>query len=179
MNESLSHVAVCPQCSNELAGLKQTIGLMRTDLTEDAPAYLVERAMNLFNAHIAEKAPSLLQRLHAVLQFDSWQMTPAWGLRAGQSSARQIMFNAGEHDLDLRITPLGQSWVISGQVLGTGQHGQVTLKEINDSANINLQAELNDLLEFTLPATAAGKYQLVLTLDNVEVIVPEFELQPK
>lgn len=179
MNESLSHVTSCQQCSTELAGLKQTIGLMRSDLAENAPAYLIERVTNLFKSRATKKTPSLVQRLQAALQFDSWQMTPAIGLRAGQSAVRQMMFTAGEHDLDLRLRTSGADWIISGQVLGAGQSGQVMLKEINDSTETKLQAELNDLLEFTLPAAAAGKYQLVLTLDDMEIIVPEFDLQPK
>lgn len=116
---SNAHLATCSRCVAKLNNLKTVVGLMLTDRAEDAPDELVSRAINLFRSRaVASKATSLVKRIVAVLSFDSLQMSPAFGVRSGQASARQLLFVAGEYDLDLRITQSGETWNVSGQVFG-------------------------------------------------------------
>jgi hypothetical protein len=89
-----------------------------------------------------------------------------------------VLFDAGEHALDIRITPSDKTWVVCGQVLGPGEGGGVEMKELSGAAQTVLKTELNEMLEFTLPPAEAGKYQLILRLDEVELMVPELELSP-
>jgi hypothetical protein len=174
---SLEHVSACGRCSAELARLEQVIGLMRTDRAEDAPPAVVSRAVSLFRLRAARASsePSLVRRIMAALSFDSLQMSPAYGVRSGQQGARQLLYSAGENDLDLRVTPSGEEWVVSGQVLGAEcvGGGQVELQGANQTS----RAELNDQCEFRLPPVPAGSYQLRLRLADAEVEVPELELK--
>ena len=169
-----AHVSACSRCSTQLARIEQTINLMRSDEAEDAPRPALASVLNMFRARTAAAAsePSLVQRVLAALSFDSLQASPAYGVRSGQATARQMLFSAGANDIDLRVQPSGEAWVVSGQVLGECAGGSIRLEGTAAEA----VAELNELCEFTLPAVPSGSYTLRLRLDEVEVEVPELRL---
>jgi hypothetical protein len=165
-----AHLARCERCAADRRWLEQAITLMRTDNSVDAPAHVIARAARLVRPR--EPAPSALRRILASLAFDSTQMQPAFGLRAGQAVARQLLFNAEGRGIDLRISGSGDSWSVAGQVLGPCQRGSALLR----GAGIDVQADLNDLCEFVLPPVAAGTYTLTLRLGDTEVEVERLEV---
>jgi hypothetical protein len=167
----LAHLSTCPRCTAEKAWLEQVIGLMRTDTSEDAPPAVITRARRLFQPQAAP-APLERRRILALLHFDSRQQPLALGMRSGSPAGRQLLFKAEEYDLDVRITPAGSDWQVSGQLLGPDTHGQVELQ----SAAGMIQAELNDLGEFSLPLTPPGVYGLILRLGHLAVELPPLEI---
>lgn len=174
--EALAHTRSCERCSAELARLESVINLMRTDESLDAPRDLVFAAKNLFKARAAEsRQKSLASRILAALSFDSGaQLTPAFGLRSGQSTARQLLYSAGESDLDLRLTPAeDDTWVVSGQVLGECYGGEVELQSADGTKSV---AELNEVCEFRFEPVSAGSYTLRLRLGEMEIEVPELKI---
>lgn len=169
-----SHVSSCPRCAEKLGGLEGVIGAMRTDQSEDAPPALVANAINLFRSRAVAKEPSLIKRIAAALNFDSFQMSPAYGVRSGQSAARQLLYSAGDYDLDLRVTQSGEVWNVSGQVLGEEcAGGEIEFIGQTSSA----RTELNEQCEFSLAALPAGTYRLRLRFNDLEVEIPELELR--
>lgn len=172
---SSAHLSTCSRCAAKLTRLESVLGLMRKDETEDAPPQVVSRAINLFRTRAASPKQSLLQRVVAALSFDSLQMSPAYGVRSGQAAAaRQLLYNAGDYDLDLRINETNEGWVVSGQVLGEECAGGQIELEGGESV---LKADLNDQCEFQLPAVPTGSYQLRLRLKDREVEIPQLELR--
>ncbi|HEX8139876.1 MAG TPA: hypothetical protein VF544_20115 [Pyrinomonadaceae bacterium] len=170
-----SHVADCSRCASQLERLVKTVDLMRTDTAEDAPPEVIARAVNLFRLRSpAEPRPSLVRRVLAALSFDSLQLAPAYGVRSGSTAARQLIYNAGENDLDLRLTSKDESWIVSGQVLGQGCTGGEALLQGSSGQAI---ATLNELCEFALPPVASGSYTLHVRFNDVEVEVPDLELR--
>lgn len=168
---SLAHVSSCELCSEQFERLKQAITLMRKDTSADASPQSVAAVLRLFRLQ-RKTTESALKKIFAALKFDSLTLTPAFGLRAGASSERQVLFNAGEYDLELQIRPTGKGWIVSGQVLGPCEGGQIEMRGDKASA----QATLNDLCEFTLPQVEAGHYDLTLRLGDVELEVTELKL---
>jgi hypothetical protein len=179
---SEAHVSECHQCATQLSRLQQVIALMRTDQTEDAPHNAVAHAMNLFrtrkaSVEAASSKDSLGRRILAALSFDSLTVAPAHGVRSGEATAaRQLLFSAGENDLDVRLTPAGETWVVSGQVLGNCRGGAIELESAEDD-NVVAAATLNDVCEWTLPAVPTGSYRLRVRLGDTEVEVPELDLR--
>jgi anti-sigma factor RsiW len=167
-----AHLDACQQCSGQLATLDQVINLMRTDMSEDAPRDAQAYAVGLFRARAARRQPSPVERVLAALSFDSLRAAPAFGVRSGQAAARQLLYSAGEHDLDLRIVQSGDKWVVSGQVLGQCAGGRVELEGAGKTAT----AELNDQCEFALSPVPGGSYTLHLRLADAEIEVPEIIL---
>ncbi|HYE14265.1 MAG TPA: hypothetical protein VD968_07490 [Pyrinomonadaceae bacterium] len=177
-DETRAHLSACERCSAQAAQLERVTGLMRADHSEDAPRDVLFNAVGLFRARrsAAEERPGLLRRLVASLTFDSSaRTTPAFGLRSGQTApARQLLFSAGDFDIDVRLAAGGEGWTVSGQVLGPCGGGEVEMVAGGREA---AHAALNDLCEFTLPPVPEGSYTLRLRLEGVEVEVPELSLR--
>lgn len=170
-----AHIDGCARCRTELTEIRRLLTIMRNDRTPDPPAAVVARALRIFPRRPAPSAASLLQRIVAALQFDSGQLTPALGLRSGAAAPRQLLFSAGDYDLDLRLTPAKNEhrWVLSGQVLGGDTlTGQVRLQ----GAMATAQAPLTAPGEFVLPPIAAGDYTLVVQLPDSEIAVDSLQV---
>lgn len=170
-SQIMRHLDECADCRAEYAHLVHLIGLMRNDVGVDAPAPVIDRAVTLFRPLPIPAAPNLLQRVVASLRFDSAQLAPAMGVRSvaeGQlPGARQLLYSTAEHDLDLRIIPEGDGWIVAGQVFSPIIGGYI---ELHGVAGVS-QAVLNEVSEFTLAPTAAGVYQLYLYLTTAIVEV--------
>ncbi|MET0646159.1 MAG: hypothetical protein ABW208_06020 [Pyrinomonadaceae bacterium] len=171
-----THLADCTTCSAQAAQLGRLAALMRADASEDAPPRLVASVVRMFRARRAQEAePGLLRRLVAALTFDSSSLRPAFGVRSGQAApARQMLFSAGDLDVDLRLAAGGEGWTVSGQVLGPCEGGEV---EMVSGGSTAARAALNDLCEFALPPVAEGVYALRLRLNDAEVEIPELSLK--
>ena len=168
------HLSACAHCSGQLARLEQTIGLMRSDTSEAAPRDVLARVESLFRERAAVREPSALRRLLAVLSFDSAQLAPAYGVRSAQTgAARQMLYSAGDADLDLRVSQEADGWVVSGQWLGENARGRVELL----GAERTESAALNEQCEFALPPVPEGTYALRLRLKDAEVEVFGLELR--
>ena len=173
-----AHLADCTSCAGQAAQLEHLTALMRADSSEDAPAELVAGVVRMFRARKAQSAeePGLLRRLVAALTFDSSSLTPAFGVRSGQAApARQMLFSAGDLDVDLRLAQGQQGWTVSGQVLGPCAGGAVELLDAQGSAAAG--AALNELCEFALAPVAEGVYTVRLRFDETEVEIPELSLK--
>lgn len=173
--QAQAHLGDCQQCATTLAQLRHVIGVMLSDRTEEAPSHVVRRAERLLRQRrpipTPSRQPSLPERILAVLRFDSFQQ-PAFGLRSGKPVARQLLFSAGNSDIDLRIAPTSGDWQITGQVLGPTAGGHATLI----GSQFEHSVALSDLNRFQLPAVAAGQYTLRLHLGATEVDITNLTL---
>ncbi len=177
--EMSEHLKSCPQCELELMRARQLVEVMRTDRTEDAPAYAVAAILRAFdeqqnknqNSQTASiDQNSIGQKLRAVLRLDSAHLAPSFGFRsAGAANSRQLLFFAGDGTLDLRITPSEANWIISGQVLGQICDGKVELK----GDTVDLETEFDSQCEFALPPIQGGTYRLRLYSESFDVEVPD------
>jgi anti-sigma factor RsiW len=171
----LAHLADCPACAGNTAWLERVLGLMRSDTSVDAPPELVARAKRLFQIQPPAARPSLRQRIAAVLSFDSAATPLAFGMRGGMAGERQLLFNAGQLDVDLRIAPSAASlpggqagWALSGQILGVDGGRRIELRGPAGTAT----APINALGEFALPPVPAGEYTLTLQLAEIDLDLP-------
>jgi len=169
-----AHLSDCQACAQQLERVGQVLALMQTDTAVDAPRDVLAYALNVFRRQ--EKVqPSLLRRIVAALSFDSSSnLAPAFGVRSGQATARQLLYAAEENDIDIRLTPEDEKWIVSGQVLGEECVGGRI--EIEGEGEV-VAADLNDLCEFRLPAVQGGSYRLRLQFGNKEVEIPQLELR--
>lgn len=170
----LTLAATRPQDMATIAWLERVLGRMQDDATEnaDAPAALVARTLQLFAPRVAPPAPQLRERVLAMLRFDSLLQPLALGVRAGRAATRQVLFNANDWDIDLRISRSGTQWIVAGQVLGPGEGGTVELQ----GPMVAVRTTMNELWEFALPPVPSGDYNLTLTLKNTEIRTPSLRV---
>jgi len=171
---SMKHLSACSHCAGELQRVGQVLELMRTDTATDAPRDVLAYAINIFRGRELSE-PSLLRRIVAALSFDSsMNMTPAFGVRSGQATSRQLLYSAEQSDIDLRISCQDDEWIVAGQLLGQDCVGGRV--EIEGESGLAVAA-LNELCEFTLPPLPPGSYTLRLLLRDAEVEIPQLELR--
>lgn len=165
-----AHLAGCPRCAASLSWLEHTLGLMRDDMAEDAPAATIVEAKRLFRP--APPAQPARRQIAANLRFDSARTPAAAGMRAGVATERQLLFAAAEYLVDLRIAPRGQHWAVSGQLLGASAGEKVELR----GSDWMSSAPLNEQSEFVLPLAPSGSYTLNVQLADFDISIGELEL---
>jgi hypothetical protein len=101
-------------------------------------------------------------------------MAPAFGVRSGQATSRQLLYSAEESDIDLRISSQDDQWIVAGQLLGRDCVGGRV--EIEGERGLAVAA-LDELCEFMLPPVPSGNYTLRLRLQDAEVELPQLELK--
>lgn len=171
--ETLLHLSTCSHCAKELQTLRQAIGLMRIDNVDNAPASLIKSAKAMFRNRGANREPSRLARVLAALTFDSLTAKPAFGLRSGASTGRQLVYSTEMTDIDLRVSPQSGEWEIAGQILGSSEsRGNVKLVSDTFSAS----ADLNELAEFGFQSVPSGIYTMLVHLPELEIEIPPLQL---
>ena len=173
-----SHVAACAACAASFAGVEQIVALMRSDAAsqqlEEPPMHVAQRAARLLSQH----APPP-RRLFAALRFDSAaQPLAAAGVRALDPPGRQLVFSAGDYDLDLRLSQSTgeQVHTLQGQVLGPcAGSGRVAL----ESPSVVLEARLDELCQFDLHAVPSGTYTLTVYLPEVSIEIGGVNLRSR
>jgi hypothetical protein len=171
--DALAHLAMCSECSSQLQLIRQTIGFMRSDTAEDAPAELIRQAKSIFREKVVAHGPSLLQVIMASLTFDSLTNAPAFGLRSQTNAGRQLIYSTETADIDVRVSTENDQWQIAGQVLGADcPGGDVDL--VGDDFSVS--AELNELCEFSFGSVPAGTYKISIRLPDALIETPRLEL---
>lgn len=173
--KSMTHLAECSKCRNELQRLEDLIQSMRSDREPEVPRDLVAYAIGLFGQRPQGGTQSRLRRIIAALSFDSGlNLAPAFGMRSGDAQSRQLIYSAADFDIDLRVVPEGDRYIISGQLLAEDCAGTtITIEGEQQSAS----AELSELCEFSLPAVRPGTYKVTIRTSDVEVQIPELDVR--
>lgn len=146
---------------------------------EDAPEWVIQRAIAAWKPRPAtDAAPSLLDRIVAVLTFDSASASPlAFGQRSTGMGPRQLFFAAEGHDIDLRVRQtdaMPRQWELAGQVLGPHSQGRVAL--IDRDGVRQCETALNDLGEFRLPPVSMGAFTITFDLPDTRIVLPPVDV---
>lgn len=174
------------------ATLKATAGWLRTFLDVSAVTQLAEpddTIRRVATAHFrayaqGKRRPGLVQTLLGALSSDSWQRLSLAGVRhvTLQTTPRQLIFTTTAADVALNIHAThaqaqDDQLHLAGQVFpfGAEEAAAFTVQLLHQEQEIGLT--MTDALgKFTFPALAEGVYDLFLTGDNYEIVVPELEL---
>lgn len=136
--------------------LEHIIRRMEADTSVDAPSDALKYVKDLFRTRASATAPTVLERIAAVLKIDLEPNRAAFGERsAAGGSARQMVFDSGENAVDLRITSNENGFGIRGQILGGGFEGaEVTISE--------QAVTIDEMGGFRFGALSSGEHTLVI-----------------
>ena len=158
---------------DELAGLAGSIGRA----LPDAPQWLVESAVGMWR--VPAPAAGLRQRIVASLGFDSWAAPATLAMRSAPPAVRQLLFTAGERDVDVRISPaegighLPRRFTVAGQVLGPGDNGVATLVHAQERPR---SVPLDEYGEFRFDDVPPGASLLVVQIGEDRIELPELHV---
>jgi anti-sigma factor RsiW len=170
------HVAACERCSTDLLHMVTPDGAPGRNRARSAPSGVLARARSLLLNRSSRR--ERIQHLIGTLRFDSARMKPAFGMRATASNGpRQLVFDAGVFEIELRATQVSTGWGVSGQVLGptdaTSGHVQIV------GTKTIARARLSEFLEFNLTPVPAGTYLLEVQVGtDTHLAVNSLELGP-
>lgn len=154
--------------------INRIIYLMQKDDSTDAPADSVRWVKNLFRSYPATSQKSLVQKILAVLQVDFEPHRTIPGERSATASPeRQMLFTAGNYQVDLRITKTKKVFSLKGQILGEG-FAEVTVQL--QGAGKKFTTETNKICEFAFENIEKGVYDLKVLGNNQEIIVEKIEI---
>ena len=154
--------------------LNKIVYLMQTDKSADASADSIQWTKNLFRTRAIEPKQSLAQKIMAVLQIDLSPNKAVFGERsASASEVRQMLFSAGDHSIDLRITKANKGFTITGQILGANFAG-AEIKLTGSKKSFITQ--IGELSEFKLVNISKDIYTLSLNTQHKEIIIENIEI---
>jgi len=155
--------------------IEHIIQRMLTDRSVDAPVDATEYAKNLFRTRAVESRSTFVRRVLAVMQVDLAPDRAAFGERsAAGAQARQMLFDAGENAVDLRITAVNNGFDIRGQILGEGfDKGDIEIA----NNEISVKVKIDKASGFKVSGLPAGKYGLTIKGENAEIVLEQLELK--
>lgn len=159
---------------NSHENIKKITELMERDSSVDAPEVSIKWAKNIFRSRMPSTAPSALRRIFALLHLDLLPGRQAFGERsAGATKARQMLFQAEDAAVDLRITDLGKSLSIRGQVIGDGFENAVASLS---GPSGTTSASLDENSEFEFTGIKKGMFRLSISGNESEIVIMELDL---
>ncbi len=144
---------------------------VRDDLTRRFAAYAESR-----------QPPGFFRRWLADLTFDSQAQWATAGLRsaATEGQQRQLIYTTEVAEIALNIQPRAhdQRLDVTGQVFPTTKVAQdvFSIQLLQDAAQVGLAAA-DELGEFFFGAVPAGQYEMVVSADQFEVVIPSVPVQ--
>lgn len=151
--------------------INEIVRLMERDESIDAPQDSLKWAKNLFRSRVVEPKQTLVQKVLAVLQMDLSPNKAAFGERsAAGSQARQMLFEAGEIMIDLRISDSDENCSVRGQILADNFAN--ALVRIG-----GFETKANELGEFILKSVPRGNYELTVRTPETEIVIENLELK--
>ena len=166
-----THLMAC----NECAELKQELQVLMTQLREDSslepPAELVQWGINLFQPVMQPKT-SPVRRLIASLVFDSFDQPMLAGTRRVGTPPRQLLFRAGDVDVDVKIEAMEASDRISliGQVLSADtKFFDNTPIKLESRGLVRYHTKTNVVGEFSFDEVPKDTYHLSVDLPEGQI----------
>jgi hypothetical protein len=155
--------------------IEHIVKRMLADRLQDAPADAIKWAKDLYRTRVVAKPAGLLQRIVAVITADIAPGQLAFGERSGSAGqARQILFEAGENAVDLRITSANGKFDIRGQILGDGfENADIELA----SGDTKFTAKADEMSTFSFGSVSAGDYSLTVSNDSAEIVIEQLTLK--
>jgi hypothetical protein len=130
----------------------------------------------------SRRAPSLFQRMVAALTFDSGAQRALAGVRSAtmQGLERQLIFSTETAEVALNILPRGTEHIVylTGQIFAGQEDAPVfSIQLLQGSEEVALTTT-DDIGEFAFEALPVGEYELIISGDEVEIIIPSVILNP-
>ncbi len=170
------------QATADLAWLQQFRTLSKEITLAQPPRELREQLLTHLEPHIQKRQPpSLWQQLKATLTFDSGSQLALAGVRsAAQMTERQLIYNTTFADIVLNIQPHPPEATIDlyGQIfpLDEAEEQIFAVQLLSPQQEEVATSAADELGEFRFASLTAGRYQLLVSSDAVEISIDTLEL---
>ena len=167
-----NHLAICAECSE----LKQEFQALMTRLREDSsfepPADVVQWGISLFQPVMQPESKGTLRKIIASLVFDTYDQPALAGVRRVGAPPRQLLFRAGDVDVDVKIESMEANDRITlvGQVLSsTAKFFDNTPVKLESHGIVRYRTRTNVVGEFSFDEVPKDTYHLSVDLPEGQI----------
>ena len=169
-----SHLSQCSDCTELKQELEQFILQLRNDAAFEPPAELVQWSVNLFQPMLQPKETvgGKVRKFVASLVFDTFDEPMLAGVRRVGAPPRQLLFRAGDVDVDVKIESMEANDRISlvGQVLSnTEKFFDNTPVKLESHGTVRYKTMTNFVGEFAFDEVPKDTYHLSVDLPEGQI----------
>ena len=178
------HLATgCQRCAEDINWFERLRDLAAGDDRLAPPAWVLKRAIHLFQEQARPRADARPACLIATMIFNS-QMRPAIaGARLAETSNQQLLYRADNYSIDAQITFTEPSSAdLIGQVLRDGEYGFESVAGLSITVSRDGQAVCETLTntvgEFSLHDLAPGEYDVTVETAEGMILIQQLPVAP-
>jgi hypothetical protein len=168
-----NHVAACRDCSELKQEFQALINRLRQDAAFEPPAELVDWGINLFQPIMQPQGKlSGVRKYIASLVFDTYDQPLLAGVRRVGAPPRQLLFRAGDVDVDVKIESMEANDRITlvGQVLSnTDKFFDNTPVKLESHGIVRYRTRTNVVGEFSFDEVPKDTYHLSVDLPEGQI----------
>ena len=166
-----THVMNCKDCADQKQEFQVLVARLREDLAFEPPADALNYSINLFQPVIRPDRKSVPQFI-ASLVFDTFDQPLVAGMRRVGAPPRQLLFRAGDVDVDVKIESMEANDRITlvGQVLSNATKFFDNAPVILESHGVvRYRTQTNVVGEFSFDEVPKDTYHLSVELPEGQI----------
>ena len=167
------HISSCSECGELSQEFQALIFRLREDASFEPPADLVQWGINLFQPVMRPQgAASRLRKFIASLVFDTYDQPMLAGVRRVGAPPRQLLFRAGDVDVDVKIESMEANDRITlvGQVLSSAaKFFDNTPVKLESHGIVRYRTRTNLVGEFSFDEVPKDTYHLSVDLPEGQI----------
>ena len=167
-----SHLSNCEECTELSGEIRALVLRLQGDASFEPSAELVEWGLNLFQPLLQSATGGKLRKLIAALVFDTFDQPLQAGVRRVGAPARQLLFRAGDVDVDVKIESMEANDRITlvGQVLSTtAKFFDSTPVKLESHGVVRYRTMTNLVGEFSFDEVPKDTYHLSVDLPEGQI----------
>jgi hypothetical protein len=167
-----NHLSKCSDCVELKEELRMLVLRLQEDTTFEPPAELVQWGVSLFQPLLQPSTGGKLRKLIAALVFDTFDQPLLAGVRRVGAPPRQLLFRAGDVDVDVKIESMEANDRITlvGQVLSTtAKFFDNTPVKLESHGIVRYRTMTNLVGEFSFDEVPKDTYHLSVDLPEGQI----------
>jgi len=167
-----NHLSVCKNCVELKEEFQSLVLRFQEDTTYEPPAELVQWGVSLFQPLMQVSRGGKLRKMIAALVFDTFDQPVQAGIRRVGAPARQLLFRAGDVDVDVKIESMETNDRITlvGQVLSTtAKFFDSTPIKLESHGIVRYRTTTNLVGEFSFDEVPKDTYHLSVDLPEGQI----------
>ena len=166
------HLSRCKDCVELKSELELLVLRLQEDTTFEPPAELVQWGVSLFQPLLQPSTGGKLRKLIASLVFDTFDQPLLGGVRRVGAPPRQLLFRAGDVDVDVKIESMEANDRITlvGQALSTtAKFFDNTPVKLESHGIVRYRTMTNLVGEFSFDEVPKDTYHLSVDLPEGQI----------
>ena len=166
------HFHDCAECLELRQDLENLVSRLRQDSINEPPSSVLQWGMDLFQPVVQPSSGGRIRKIIASLVFDTFEQPAMAGIRRVGAPPRQLLFRAGDVDVDVKIESMEANDRITlvGQVLSTGaKFFDNTPVKLESHGIVRYKTRTNLVGEFSFDEVPKDTYHLSVDLPEGQI----------